>query len=148
MVLIIHHLESMWAEGLRRLFGQDMSDVMRRLACALENNSFDRVILTQFENFEAEDIHHETGLAGYVDMWREYAYGWDLGDHDTSLEEMPEFVEGGSHSRHVWVPDWLHELKNKNVKLCGAFDGECIEDMEIALKAVGAKIHRWEEFIY
>ena len=42
---------------------------------------------------------------------------------------------GGNHSQVVEVPEWLSKLTGHEVSLCGAFRGECIEDMEIALSA-------------
>ena len=52
---------------------------------------------------------------------------------------MPEnFVDGGSHSEIVYVPEWVQDLKGHQVHLTGAFKYECLEDMEIALDSVDA----------
>ena len=144
MILIIHHLESMWDRSLLKLSGKGFFDWASELAEELSNgHSYSKIILTQFENFEPEDGHFETGLEGFVNDWHDYAYGWE----HVPIGQEGDYTEGGSHSPFVYLPEWLKEFKGRDVKLCGAFDGECIEDMEIALKAVGASVERWEKFI-
>ncbi len=148
-VLIIHHLESMWNESLKRIAGKDFESICFELVSALERRKkFDLVILTQFENWKPEDTHHETGLSSFVDKWEDYAYGWDLDESEETERIGLDFVEGGNHSRHVYTPDWIKNLKGNKVTLCGAFDGECIEDMEIALKSCDVDFKRWEKFIF
>ena len=71
-----------------------------------------------------------------IDTEKPYAYGWDseiVEDIEDYEEANEMFVEGGQHSEYVLIEDWMHELKGNDVQLCGCFDGECIEDMEIAL---------------
>ena len=146
--LIIHHLESMWNNSFKKIAGKDFETISLELASALRRRKFDLVILTRFEDSRPEDGHFETGLAALVNVWEEYGYGWDL-EESGQLELVgEEFAEGGSHSRHVLTPEWIKNLKGNKVTLCGAFDGECIEDMEIALKACQVKFDRWEKFIF
>lgn len=143
-VLLIHHLEPCWSDALNRLTGRGFRDWAERLAEALDGHTFDRIILTQFEDNKPSEGHIETGLAQFVNTWHEYAYGWEK---DCQKFFPGEYVEGGNHSESVWTPDWLKALKGASVTLCGAFDGECIEDMEIALRACNVKFKRWNDFI-
>ena len=53
---------------------------------------------------------------------------------------------GGNHSEVVIVPEWMENLKGE-VFICGAFDGECIEDLEIALKGANKEFKRVEHLI-
>ena len=46
-------------------------------------------------------------------------------------------MEGGAHSEAVMIEDWMRELKGHNVTICGAFNGECIDDLETALRFLG-----------
>jgi len=146
--LIIHHLETMWEYGYKK-FGTTFSDIAEKIVCYLEESCYDRVILTRFEDDSFEDEHFDTGLVHYIGEIYDYAYGWhrdslDLED-DSKLPD--DFTEGGYHSDIVYVPDWVKSLKTHQVSLCGAFDGECIEDMEIALTAAEVKFERLNALI-
>jgi len=138
--LIIHHVETMWDASLRK-YGTDIYAVAQKILDHIETSDYDRVILTRFEDWELEDMHHETGLSEHIDTVHDYGYGWEHGMIDG--EEGDTWAEGGSHSEVVYLPDWLKELRGE-VDLCGAFDGECIEDMEIALSACGKEANRIE----
>jgi len=142
-VLIVHHLEPMWEASLIKLSGKDCFEWCLNVRDHIEENGFDKVILTQFEDWKAQDVHIETGLADYVSEWHDYGYGWEP---DMFLNEN-EYVEGGSHSEVVHTPEWIKGLKGSEVHLCGAFDGECIEDMEIALSACVGEFTRIENLI-
>ncbi len=47
----------------------------------------------------------------------------------------------------VVIPDWLHDLRHEEIHLCGAFEGQCIEDIEAALKAADVRYNRLEHLI-
>lgn len=141
--IILHHVESMWLPSYPA-FGVGIKDYCEELCKYLHSKSFDRVILTRLEDTSLEDFHHESGIAEYVHQVREYAYGWELSNVDDN--NAHEFAPGGQHSEVVWVPEWIKKLP-KEVHLCGAFDGSCIEDMEIALTSCGKKVIRVEHLI-
>lgn len=146
-VLIIHHLETMWNTAMRLNFGTSFEREAEKVREHLEENDYDKVILTRFEEPELEYEHYETGVADYISDVYDYAYGWER-DEDNG-EEGRDWTEGGNHSPIVKLEPWMHELKQRGatVDLCGAFDGECIEDMEIALTAVGIPFTRLEHLI-
>jgi hypothetical protein len=75
-------------------------------------------------------------------------YGWERKEVEGwgDRKEGVDFVDGGSHSEVVLVDEWMHELEGE-IFLCGAFDGECIEDMEIALQGAGKEFERIEGLI-
>ena len=147
--LIIHHVESQWASAMKQR-GRDFYEYLEHLHDYLrQQTEFDKVILTRMEDTQFEDCHNDFSLDQLIDEVKDYGYGWDLDmiDVDKELEVNGErFVEGGQHSDLVWVPGWLDDLPRK-VHLCGCFDGECIEDMEIALKAAGKEVIRVEHLI-
>lgn len=146
-VLLIHHFETMWERGLK-LFGYTFQQVGEMLLEHLGSHSYDRVILTRFDSNHLEDEHFDLGIDQYVDSVYEYAYGWEPSMFDPE-EEGEKWVKGGFHSEAVYLADFLHELaySNANVDLCGAFDGECIEDMEIALTALSIPFNRLNHLI-
>lgn len=144
-ILIIHHLQPMWSEGLRQFHGVTSEQVMRRMVKFLRKNPYDRVILTQYEHWEPSTEHVETGLDRHVNHWEEYGYGWT---RTCLLAEPHRFAEGGTHSEAVYLAQWMRDLKGHSVSICGAFDGECIDDLETALNHLEIEFSRLEEFIY
>lgn len=145
-VLILHHLEPMWETGYKK-FGTTFSRLCDKVVNHLQEYEYKRIVLTRFEDRELDVQHYECGLADVgmrIDVY-EYGYGWDA----SQLVEYPEdFVEGGNHSEAVMISDWMRDLpKRGGVYLAGAFDGECIEDMEIGLRALKVKFTRVEDLI-
>lgn len=143
-VLIIHHLEPMWSEGYEK-FGTTFERLQEKFIDFLSENSFDRVILTRFEDWGASVAEgYFPELLEHINVFHPYAYGWD----NECAENDPErFCEGGSHSEAVLIDDWMLPLKRAAVTISGAFDGECIEDLEIALRHVGVNFTREESLI-
>ena len=139
-VLIMHHIETMWESALRS-HGTSLDEVVEKLHNHLESNDYDQVIMTRFES---NDFEPETQILGQWAIVEEYGYGWCLDSFvdDIEMDELPDdYVEGGNHSEIVYVPEWVKNLRHSVVHLSGAFRGECLEDMEIALDSTGAK---WE----
>lgn len=133
MILILHHLEPIWESGYKR-FNTCFDELELKATQWIKRNRPDRVILTRFEEYRL--CHNYNFLHEYVDHVYDYAYGWEA----DMFQDESEYCEGGTHSEVVHVPQWIKELKGRTVKLAGAFRGECLEDMEIALNFVGAKI--------
>lgn len=156
-LLLIHHLEPCWENGYRR-YGTSFECLQEKIVDYLKprRRAYKSVIVTRFED---DTIKEEQGyypeLVAKVNKVYNYEYGWER----VHLESNPEcFVEGGNHSQAVYVPDWLRDIslfnatvgvKNKNktitIDLCGAFRGECLEDISIALDAVNIKYGLIEE---
>lgn len=152
--LVIHHLELTWQNGYANV-GTTFDELARKTIAHIKRAKYDRVILTQFENWQAQDEHHESGIAELIDEWHDYGYAWELDNdvediHDENgfiYEHGNKYVDGGNHSRYVLIDTWIEKLKGHNVSICGAFDGECIEDLEIALRACDIKFKRIENLI-
>jgi hypothetical protein len=143
--IILHHVQSCWDDGFERL-NTSFEEVAYNIITHLRRNRYKQVILTLFEKYKLCEEHYEYGFEHYVTDVFEYGYGWNEEDKTNTPSEC-EWCEGGAHSELVLIPDWLKQLKSKKVKLAGAFDGECIEDMEIALTNVGAKWSRINSLI-
>lgn len=145
-VLIAHHLETMWGNSFVN-YGTSFDKEAEKLVDHLEASDYDLVILTRFEEWELEPEHHYAGLSHLINHVYPYGYGWEEGMIDG--EEGETWTEGGSHSNIVAIDDWMHDLKRRGAKvdLCGAFDGECIEDITIALEAIGIEVNRLDHMI-
>ena len=143
-VLIIHHLESVWSEGYKR-YGTSFWKEAEKVRQHLEEIDYDIVILTRFEEWELGDEHYEAGLEDHITAVHTYSYGWckEMAENDP----QGKYVEGGAHSEMVQIAEWMQGLSACNVNICGAFDGECIEDLEIALTALGVEYRRLEGLI-
>lgn len=142
-VLLIHHLQTCWDQSLFKISGKYSEEIATELVEFLSENHYDRVILTQFDNWQFEDMHHYSGLSQFVHECHEYGYGWEA----EMFDDESDYIDGGNHSEVVYTPDWIKNLKGCEVHLCGAFDGECIEDMEIALSHCVGDFKRLEQFI-
>lgn len=141
--IIIHHLQEMWDGGLRNL-GTSFEDMLENTVEHLELNHYDKIIVTNFEaGFNLDD--EQMALAHFYPIVYEYGYGWDKEMFEDN-EHAPKYVDGGSHSEVVVVDEWMEDLRG-DIYLCGAFDGECIEDMEIALRGAGKEFKRIENLI-
>ncbi len=144
-VLVIHHLEPMWGSGYSR-FGTTFDELQERFLEYLEENEYDKIILTRFEDWTAEPAHgYFPELLEKISAVHDYAYGWEAEERENDPER---FCEGGSHSGAVLIDDWMIPLKKAaQVHISGAFDGECIEDLEIALRHLEINFKRIEKLI-
>ena len=134
-VLIMHHLEKIWDSAMQEHFGTSFHEQAGNIVNHLEFNDYDKVILTRFEDCKLGEEHYESGISQYVDDVREYAYGWQLSDYEEHYpdEKGVSWCDGGSHSEVVLLEDWVKDLSGDEVHIVGAFEGECIEDLEVAL---------------
>lgn len=165
-VLIIHHLEPIWNNGYKK-FGTNFDKLLERFSEYLENNIFNKIILTRFEEWKI-DFEEYSLIAEKIDIVHSYGYGWNLecfydsSPDDISLDDAQtsldcggsyinsygqEVCKGGQHSEVVFIPDWIRDLKCNEVFISGAFDGECLEDLEIALNFCQIDYNRIEELI-
>lgn len=141
-VLIIHHLESTWEYGYQKQ-GTSLEELVEKFRRHLARAKYDRVILTRFEDNRLEPEHYP--ISDYIDIVHEYDYGWT----PEMFRDPSEYCEGGYHSEVVWLADWLKDLKHKRATVCigGAFDGECIEDLEVALRHLKIPYKRLDNLI-
>ena len=146
-VLIIHHLEEIWKTGYKNA-GTSFWSLEYKFGQFLENNSFDKVILTKFELPSSKYFQSSNFINDYPNIWQhinhchEYAYGWSAEE----LEKYPEkFIKGGCHSEAVLITDWMKEIKNDEVYISGAFEGECLEDLEVALNYLDINFKKIKE---
>jgi hypothetical protein len=168
-VLLAHHLQPYWQDGLAK-FGTDIYAECEKVSDYLSDSEIDKLIFTQFEYDKGEQSHDAympifqvCEDKGIRIEWHEYGYAWELEsfdfhDYSAALEKIEdgEIVEdnhgqclalGGNHSSVVLIEDWQRQLAQHTVYLCGAFDGECIEDMQLALYAVNCKYKRLNHLI-
>lgn len=158
-VLIIHHLEMTWETGYNN-HETSFYELASKIKTHIKKSNYDKIVLTQFENYKPQHEHYQSGIADLVTNWFDYGYGWDkegceveekIGCNGEVFQDNygNEYVKGGDHSEIVLITDWMKELGRykDNVSICGAFDGECIEDLEIALTACDVKFRRLEKLI-
>jgi hypothetical protein len=142
-VLILHHLEPMWETAYKK-FGTSFDELCEKVIEHLQEHDYKRIILTRFEDMKLDVRHLQWGFENLRIDCYEYGYGWDAAQ---IVDSPDDFVDGGSHSEAVMISDWMRRLPKSGVYLAGAFDGECIEDMEIALRSLSVKFTRVEDLI-
>ena len=148
-ILIIHHLDPHWEVGYNRA-GTSFDDLQVKFLKHLNRVKYDKVILTRFDDYRLTEEYFPE-FAQKVDKVENYSYGWEKDQVEAEIEECSEkpenWAEGGNHSDMVWLAPFIRKLKDEDVTISGAFDGECLEDLEIALKACGVKYKRNEKLI-
>lgn len=156
-VLLMHHVEETWESPLR-VMGYELDELIDQFFELIEASDFDQVILTMYDDWNLEECHMP--IAHMINEVYTYSYGlfWDcVRDHNEGLFRNNkyymlygrDFCVGGDHSEVVDLPEWLHELRRQNchVWLTGAFDGQCIEDISIAMDFLGIDYTRIEDLI-
>ena len=145
--IIIHHVQEMWNTGLVNFHNTSFEEMLEKVVEHLDTTHYDRVIVTNFEaGFDVEESQYP--LKRFYPEVYDYMYGWEReevaswGDREYGLD----YIDGGSHSEVVLIDEWMHELEGE-IDICGAFDGECIEDLEIALAGAGKEFNRLEHLI-
>lgn len=161
--LIIHHLEDCWEQGYKNRgtsfselcekFGKYLTqnEFDKVILTRWENHEAhaeDYIYESdELEDFDGEQYPVQRSLTEFIHNVHTYCYGWDFDMIKNEDDEIPEknengeyttehgetYCEGGSHSQIVLVDDWMKQLPKENVFISGAFDGECVEDLEIAL---------------
>jgi hypothetical protein len=136
----------------------------------LSESAIEKIIITQFEL--ARYPQHDECYANLLEVieangieiaWQEYAYGWELesfnfDDLDAAREELEnnnvvidsygtKLAQGGTHSEVLPLDSWIYELCGHEIYLCGAFDGECLEDISLALSACDVNFERVNSLI-
>lgn len=145
--LIAHHLEPMWESGYQKAAGLTTDELCRMVGEHCKNIGYNKIIITRMEEFCLEDCHYDNGL-GQAEV-RTYGYGW-VEQHVKAWidcgNDASDWVEGGAHSNFVFIAPWMRQLTGE-VHICGAFDFECIEDLEIALRHLDIDYKRIEDLI-
>ncbi len=140
-VFIIHHLEPMWQDGYSNVGKTTFEELQERFVEFLAQNDFDHVILTRFEDWEADERDgYFYEFRRYVSAVHPYAYGWDK---ECMEGNEDRFCEGGNHSEYVLIDDWMIKLRGCDVTISGAFDGDHCIGVHPATKSVGGVTFWW-----
>lgn len=133
--LIIHHFETCWRAGIKRASGYNLEYWAHKIISHIAHSNYDYIILNRNEGEGPEDFHIDNGFHRYVDLWSEYSYCFPrqrVENPDGTLKDG--WIPGGEHSEVLFIPDWAEMIKRfDQVNLIGAYDKECIEDMEVLL---------------
>ena len=151
-------MQPMWENGYKNLntsFYEQLENVYNHII----DNDYDNLIITNFEaGFNLED--EQNCLKQFVYELQDYIYGWELNEQGFTDDEIERIEDGeivasesgvkwglgGDHSEIVLIDEWMFNLEGE-IHLCGAFDGECIEDVEIALTHANVDFKRVESLI-
>lgn len=144
--IIIHHLQKMWDVDYQKQ-GTCFEEELEKVYKHIKENDYDKIIVTNFEAGRGLD-EDQWLLSEFNPRVYDYMYGWERSEVESwgTYKEGVHFCEGGNHSEIVLIDEWMRELEG-DVYLCGAFDGECIEDITIALQGAGKTVKRIEYLI-
>lgn len=158
-IMILHHFSDYWEHSLNNL-GTSYETELEKVIDYLEHEDIHKVILPLCERDQLEFCHNELlevcNEKGIDLEVYDYFYGW-LKEHDNNGENYTEENENitwcqGTRPHHtdndvVEIADWMHELQDNNIIISGAFDGECVADLEAALDALDINYKREEGLI-
>jgi hypothetical protein len=109
-VLIIHHLEPMWESGYRGIGGTSFDRLQENFIEFLQENEFDKVILTRFEDYKATVAEgYFPELLEFISKVEEYSYAWEA----EMFQDASEYCEGGNHSQVVWLVNVSKSWKSR-----------------------------------
>jgi len=161
-VLILHHFSSYWENGFNNE-GTSFENEMGKVTDYIKNTNIDQVILPLFEGEETNYDHYKLvnicSERGIMLKVTEYGYNWRIPeDEECYLEWSKENKEGvdwckstrddAEEDNIVVIEDWQKELKYANkVLVAGAFEGQCVRDLEDALTAINISYERVEGLI-
>lgn len=146
--LILHHFEPYWQEGLSK-YNTSFEEELKKVIDFVSHTDLDRIIVTQFEEFELSIEHRplvELCQNKGIDIQTiTYPYGWRRDDDPEqfpSSEKNKTWCQGNRdyHGKDdvLIIEDWHHEIKKnkESVLLAGAFEGECLNDIEQILSVL------------
>ncbi len=158
-ILILHHFETMWNEGLSK-FNTTFEEQSNKYIDYIINNkdNLDKVIITRFEGVNFESEHYP--LINVLDSLNiqyeciEYAYGWSKESNEEFFSTKNENITWcqGTRDYHteedvLLIEEWMHDLKNDNVFLAGSFENECVLDLETALSAININFTKLDDLV-
>lgn len=152
--LILHHFESHWNHGLSKfdLTIEQMSDQIIDFLTH-KNPEINNIIITRFEGIDFEPEHEKlikfSEDKGINIRVEEYAYSYYEESFRPNEYEFVKPTRDNSDEDNVLpVMEWQKDLKKHNsVFLAGAFEGECVRDVEDILEHVGAKFKKMDELV-
>lgn len=159
--LLLHHFEPYWEHSLLKYdtsFEQEVEKVIDYIE--YNKNNIEKVIITLFEDLELS-IEHNSILnicnENNIDIEHlNYGYGWTKDEistlQDFSEQNINKTWCQGTRDYHddddiILIEDWMHNLKEKEVVLCGAFEGECIRDIEAAFDSINVNYEKYSPLI-
>lgn len=164
-ILLAHHLEELWDDSLKK-YDTSFDEEVGKLSDFIKHSGveIDKIIVTSFENIDWDEGHFPLiQTAESLDIPIElqtYAYGMQRVTNDEySMAQYPDekenitwcYGEREYHEREgeeqdvLDIDEWIVELKGSEVILVGAFEGECLNDMETILENQEISFHKVDE---
>lgn len=155
--LIIHHLEETWREGLKKhgTSPEELSAQIIDFLHSKQGRHINEVIFTKWEcpgyeeippllvNYlDERKISHQVQVFGYGETREMYM-------HNPKATLIKSMRYEDDEDAIVYIEDWHKDLVNRgSVYLCGAFNGECVQDARDMLNHVrGNKYTALEDLI-
>lgn len=142
-ILICHHIEPHWDKSLRK-HGTSFLKLEEAVTKHVRRAKYDKVIVVRFEtySFDRDICDYET-LYPYISDIVEYGvyYGNDY------REEGFEHAYVSAHEGYAPIAEWMYNLREHQISICGAFDGQCVADLEACLNHLKIKYRRIEDLI-
>lgn len=141
-ILWLHHFEDYWNHSLKE-FDTNFEKELLKVMNYLENKDIGKVLVTRFLENEESECHYP--LIRFCNAknirieFKEYGYGFKNNNEEYKKEDYgTEWIYGNraDHDETDVLPieEFQRELKNYEVYLGGAFENECLNDVETIMK--------------
>jgi hypothetical protein len=142
-ILILHHVEPMWEDG----FDKDVFDYMMDIIRHIEQQNYDKVILTTMEGGSCyPEIKH------LVDVEEQWGYGWEDPEDCPEIYknwgiDIKDIIQANGHE-FAYLYSWIKELKGNDIHLAGGHQFECLQDLVDSLEHLNISYTKQHELIY
>ena len=141
-VLWLHHFEDYWNHSLKE-FDTNFEKELLKIMNYLEYSDIDKVLVTRFMENKEGDCH--LPLINFCNSknirieFKEYGYGFRNDNNEYKTKDYGKEWIYGNRQEHTEkdvlpIEEFQKELKNHEVYLGGAFENECLNDVESIMK--------------
>ena len=141
-VLWLHHFEDYWNHSLKE-FDTNFEKELLKVMNYLEHEEFNKVLITRFMENKEGDCH--LPLINFCNSknirieFKEYGYGFRNDNNEYKKKDYGKEWIYGNRQEHTEkdvlpIEEFQKELKNHEVYLGGAFENECLNDVESIMK--------------
>lgn len=140
-ILWLHHFEDDWNYSMKE-FNTNYEKELIKILNYLENENIDKVLVTRFLKNKSGDCHEFLiafcQIKGIQIEFKEYGYGFRNDDNQYKKKDFGKSWIYGNRSGHdendiLIIEDFQRELKNHTIFLGGAFENECLNDVETVM---------------
>lgn len=152
-ILWLHHFEDYWNSSLKE-FDTNFNKELLKVMNYLENEKIDKVLITRFTENKESDCHYPLiSFCNFKNIrieFKEYGYGFRNDNNEYKKKDLGKDWIYGNREEHTEkdilpIAEFQKELKNNEVYLGGAFENECLNDVETIMEHLNINYKKIQE---